>query len=399
MKKAATGKATRLVRPIKFSRGQLFGLCGLLVIIALAIIAVSRAAIPVYRDNWGFWGPRIRACESGNNYKALNGMSTASGGWQILDSTWAGWGGYKRAYLAPNEVQDAKALELFNRRGTQPWDASYACWRLGKNPVTVPIANPTILRNQAPVGSVEAAGCSLSGWAYDPTNNASSISVEIRLDGQSAAVIPAAGLRDDINKLKGITGNHGFIWAVGGKWRDRKPHSYEVAAFDESDSTQRPVVATGQLVCEPANVGDGSGLSGSYFNNAFLNGKPKATRLDPNVNFDWGFRSPEEGIGRDNFSVRWSGKILAQYSETYTFTVRSDDGVRVYVNDELVINQWRHQSVKSFSNNIQLEAGKSYDVIIEYYESRLNAVMKLYWSSYSTPNQIVPTRQLYPANL
>lgn len=390
-------KSRHLLRGFKFNNRQFLSLSGLLVITAIAIIAVSRASIPVYRDNWAFWGPRIRACESTGNYRALNSESTASGAWQILDSTWASWGGYKRAYLAPPEVQDAKAQELFSRRGTQPWDASYACWQLGRNPVVTQGAPSILARNQPPVGAVETAGCSISGWAYDPSNSNASISVEIRLDNDSAAVIPAAGFRQDVDTAKNISGNHGFTWAVGGKWRDRTPHHYDVAALDVSDTSQRPVIASGQLLCEPANVGDGSGLTGVYFNNAFLNGNPKLTRVDPNINFDWSFGSPDPALPKDNFSVRWTGKLLAQYSETYTFTTRSDDGVRVYIDDKLVINQWHNQSATSFSNNIDLQAGKSYNIVIEYYESHFLSQMRLYWNSYSTPLQPVPPRQLYPS--
>lgn len=71
---------------------------------------------------------RIRWCESRNNYTAENRRSTASGAWQFLDSSWARYAGYERAMYAPPEVQDQKALNVYNAVGTRPWNASRSCW-------------------------------------------------------------------------------------------------------------------------------------------------------------------------------------------------------------------------------------------------------------------------------
>jgi len=71
---------------------------------------------------------RIRWCESRDDYTARNPTSSASGAWQFIDSTWANYGGYPRAYLAPPEVQDAKAMLTYQASGTRPWAASRSCW-------------------------------------------------------------------------------------------------------------------------------------------------------------------------------------------------------------------------------------------------------------------------------
>lgn len=71
---------------------------------------------------------RIRACESGHNYQAQNPTSTASGGYQYLDTTWGGHEGYARAKDAPRWVQDRKATLDYYRGGTTPWAASRHCW-------------------------------------------------------------------------------------------------------------------------------------------------------------------------------------------------------------------------------------------------------------------------------
>lgn len=76
-----------------------------------------------FRGTWAYWGPRIKECESHNNYQADNPRSTASGAWQITDVTWNGHGGYQRAKDAPPAIQDEKALLLYRASGLRPWRA------------------------------------------------------------------------------------------------------------------------------------------------------------------------------------------------------------------------------------------------------------------------------------
>jgi hypothetical protein len=97
------------------------------------------AAVPPgvdqFSDEWGFWGPRIRGCESGNgpngtpDYRALNRRSGASGAYQFMDSTWGGRYGVAKARDASPAEQELAAYQLFDRSGTGPWSYSYRCWR------------------------------------------------------------------------------------------------------------------------------------------------------------------------------------------------------------------------------------------------------------------------------
>lgn len=139
----------------------------------------------------------------------------------------------------------------------------------------------------------------------------------------------------------------------------------------------------------------GDGLSGSYYNNKTLGGTA-VTRVDPVVNFNWGTSSPIPQIKADGFSVRWTGLVLPQYNETYTFYTRVDDGVRLWVNNQLLIDRWVNQktAVES-SGNIAVMAGQKYNIKMEYYENKANAVAELRWSSPSTPKQIIPQSQLF----
>jgi fibronectin type 3 domain-containing protein len=140
--------------------------------------------------------------------------------------------------------------------------------------------------------------------------------------------------------------------------------------------------------------GAGDGLLGQYFDNMDFTGT-SVTRVDPTVNFDWGSGSPDPRIDVNTFSVRWTGQVQAQFGETYTFYTQSDDGVRLYVNNQLVIDNFTDHSSTENSGTITLAAGRNYPIRVEYYENSGGALAQLRWSSPSTPKQVVPKAQLF----
>jgi regulation of enolase protein 1 (concanavalin A-like superfamily) len=149
----------------------------------------------------------------------------------------------------------------------------------------------------------------------------------------------------------------------------------------------------------PAQVGNGTGLSAMYFDNQDLTGTT-AARTDPKVDFTWAATaSPISGIAPQTFSVRWAGQVQAQYSQTYTFSTISDDGVRLWVNGKLMVDQWNDHGPTEHSNTIPLTAGTKYDIALEYYQAGGGTRIALAWSSPSTAKQIVPASQLYPARV
>ncbi len=124
----------------------------------------------------------------------------------------------------------------------------------------------------------------------------------------------------------------------------------------------------------------GKGLKGEYFDNSdFTN--LKFTRTDPQINFDWGTGSPSNSIGADTFSVRWSGLLLAPETGNYTFSTLNSDGVRLYVNGVLVIDDFTDQTTGwTDGTPIALTAGQMYDVQMDFYENTGSAVAKLKWT-------------------
>ncbi|MHC4110152.1 MAG: PA14 domain-containing protein, partial [Planctomycetota bacterium] len=119
-------------------------------------------------------------------------------------------------------------------------------------------------------------------------------------------------------------------------------------------------------------------------------------RLDPNVNFDFS-ANPPPGVRPDDFSVRWTGQIaVPAKGETYTFTTETDDGARLWVNGQLVVDQWIDQGTTAASGDIQLDDLGPYDIEMEYYENGGGAVARLYWESSSTAYGIIPSNFLAP---
>jgi len=139
----------------------------------------------------------------------------------------------------------------------------------------------------------------------------------------------------------------------------------------------------------------GTGLQGDYYNTVDLSGAINFTRTDATVNFNWP-TSPGGTVGKDYFSVRWTGQVLAQYSETYTFYTQSDDGIQVWVNGQQLINNWTDHGQVENSGTIALVAGQKYDIKVEFYDKTASAIAILSWSSPSTPKAIIPQSQLFP---
>ena len=124
----------------------------------------------------------------------------------------------------------------------------------------------------------------------------------------------------------------------------------------------------------------GAGLKGEYYDNIdFTN--LKVTRIDPQVNFDWGTGSPDPSIGADTFSVRWSGLLLVPETGTYMFSTLNSDGVRLYINGVLVIDDYTTQATNwTDGTKVNLTAGQMVDIQMEYYENTGSAVAKLKWT-------------------
>jgi hypothetical protein len=150
-----------------------------------------------------------------------------------------------------------------------------------------------------------------------------------------------------------------------------------------------------------AILGTGTGLTGDYYSysNGTTNftGLPTLTRIDPTVDFNFGTGSPDPSIPVDLFQIRWHGQVQPFYSDTYTFYTTSDDGARLWVNGQLLVNLWQNQAATTGSGTIILQAGQKYDILMEYYENTSVASAQLGWSSIHQARGVIPMTQLYPS--
>jgi hypothetical protein len=148
-------------------------------------------------------------------------------------------------------------------------------------------------------------------------------------------------------------------------------------------------------------VGNGAGLTGKYLANKVqsTNGVPTLVRVDPTVDFDWSSTPPDPSIGFNDYSVVWSGQVEAQFSEPYTFITVTDDGVRLWVNNQLLIDEWIYQGPTEWYGTIPLQAGHRYNIEMAFFQGGGGAVAELGWASPSTPIAIIPQSQLFPTNV
>ncbi|MCK4796142.1 MAG: right-handed parallel beta-helix repeat-containing protein, partial [Spirochaetes bacterium] len=214
------------------------------------------------------------------------------------------------------------------------------------------------------------------------TNNYSGLLVglaDISLDPQFKSIEPQS---PDFLKLKSLA--HG--------------DSLESPCIDAGDPANTHSVQSGKRIDigaydEYSHQSIQGGLLGEYYNNSNFTSLA-SVRIDPRINFDWGNYTPEVPVDKDTFSIRWTGQIKIDKATTYTFYLTTDDGSRLWIDGQLIIDKWFNQGPTSYSANINLTEGY-HDIKYEYYENGGWAIVKLYWNSPYITKEIVPQDHLY----
>lgn len=189
-----------------------------------------------------------------------------------------------------------------------------------------------------------------------PLHGNSSIAV-IGADASDAPMI-AGGGSAHVNASSTVTPLQGITARAG---------SGVTVQYADGSSTYGYATVPAQYLTPSS--GSGSGLSAQFYNNMALSGSPVLTRTDAQVNFNWSGASPANAVPATQWSAKWAGTFKAPTTGTYTFSLNSDDGSRLYINNQEVINSWQDQASTTTTGTISLTAGQSYPIEVDYYQN------------------------------
>ncbi len=193
---------------------------------------------------------------------------------------------------------------------------------------------------------------------------------------------------DDVNNAVAGTSQAGTTYDPGPLQLD-KTYYWRVDEFDGIETHKGDTLSFTTL------ANRGIGLRGDYYTGMNFD-RLVLTRTDPQIDFPWGGNAPDDAVGGSNFSVRWTGDVSAQFTQTYDFYTVTDDGIRLWVNGVLVIDNWTQHGDTEDKGRISLVAGQYCNLVMEYFQAGGGSIAQLGWEGPSTEKQIIPTYLLWP---
>lgn len=143
-----------------------------------------------------------------------------------------------------------------------------------------------------------------------------------------------------------------------------------------------------------AATGTGNGLHATYYDNINFTGQV-VTRMDPNINFNWGKNAPFPSFKKNTFSVRWTGSLQIPRAGNYTFFTQTTDGVRLWINNQLVIDHWHDQNALEWGSGPMALPVGMVSIRMEMYEDKHDAMAILRWQGPSIPKQVISPTYFY----
>ncbi|MHC4361545.1 MAG: PA14 domain-containing protein [Planctomycetota bacterium] len=203
---------------------------------------------------------------------------------------------------------------------------------------------------------------------------------------------------DDVNNAAPVAGELSPVTSfTPGPLESGKTYYWRVDESDPPNPTIRGAVWS-FTITQP-----GGGLTAEYFNNTLLSGEPAVTRVDPEIDFDWGTadvpgeNSPDASINVNNFGARWTGELKVDLTDKYIFGINANNGFRLWLDGEPIIKHWNNSTTgKVQSSPIELVGGESYSIRMEYFEGEGTAIAQLFWESSTREEQIIPSGALQP---
>ncbi|MBN2261770.1 MAG: glycoside hydrolase family 3 C-terminal domain-containing protein [Prolixibacteraceae bacterium] len=187
-----------------------------------------------------------------------------------------------------------------------------------------------------------------------------------------------------------VTVFDGLQKALGPKVKIYYNEACQIVEHDEP-TMRHQLVESKYLSSTDPNGNKIQGLRGEYFKGAALEGEPVLTQTDAVIRMFWrtgsptetavaqGILTPENALENDHFSVRWSGKLLSPGQGEYEFGAFFDDGCRIYIDDQLIINDWSENTFRQGITKFNFEEDKTYNIKIEYFEATQDAGIMLVW--------------------
>ena len=190
--------------------------------------------------------------------------------------------------------------------------------------------------------------------------------------------------------LDAVRDERGRRWS----WKTRFPEAAAAAVLIASLflMLRRETPTPTEMPAAPRAVQHG--LRAQYYQGQELRGTP-INRVDSTVDYSWSAGQAPIATQKDVYSVRWTGKLTPKVTERHTFRARYDDGVRIWIDGKLVLNDWAGRYVVVDKKiDVDLNAGQAVDLKIEYFNGGDRGVMQLFWSSPSQPEEVIPESAL-----
>jgi hypothetical protein len=190
-------------------------------------------------------------------------------------------------------------------------------------------------------------------------------------------------------------------------WKNRSDKLLNVYSRGDRNPANLPQGAIGST--QPQKVLQHNGRQ--YLTNAYNSNPTGGTESGFLWTMDKNVALPHAGLGNASgwgvlawslpnynqyFYVRWTGQIVPKYSQLYRFSTLTDDGVRLWISDKKLIDHWEEKGFSEDSGTVNLEAGKRYDITMEFYQNGSGAQAHLFWESKNQPREIVPASHLFP---
>lgn len=246
--------------------------------------------------------------------------------------------------------------------------------------ITTKFDHVRISPSTAPTLLLSPADANRIAMSWDYTSTADGFVIE-RKDGIGGKFVPIQTVAGNVRALddETVTPGPSFYYRIrsfvnSGGLLGYSPYSSEVSATTN---------------------GLGDGLAAAIHDDANFFGDP-LSRVDKSISFHWGEdQSPDPAIESNTFSISWMGQVQPPATGTYTFHTLSDDGVRLWVNDQLIIDEWAVQSPTHFYGTSDLVGGNKYNLRIEYFQNYGSADLQLMWATAGLAEETIPTGRLF----